>query len=114
MMAYDELTVGRFRAALNDERPLTEKRMMGGLCFMLRGHMVGGADRTKEGVRRFMFRLGKENHQSGLTMPGANPMVQGGRTMRGFFFVNEDICTDEDLQVWVDLAVKYASSLPPK
>ena len=65
-MAYCEELTSQMRTALHrrlgDEIDrLEEKRMMGGMCFMFRGNMVGGADRTKEGERRFMFRCGKGN-----------------------------------------------------
>ncbi len=113
-MAYDELTAERFRLALGSLAPIGEKRMMGGLCFMYRGHMIGGADKSKDGVRRFMFRLGKENQELGLSLPGAMPMVQGGRTLRGLFFVDETELDDEQLKLWIDTAVNYVSALPPK
>ena len=55
-MAHDSVTADRFREALGAMNGLAEKRMMGGLCFMLNGNMIGGADRTRDGVGRFMFR----------------------------------------------------------
>ena len=88
--------------------------MMGGLCFMLDGHMIGGADRTKEGEPRFMFRVGKDNDAKAAALPGANPMVQGGRRMKGFFFVNADACDDACLNAWLALATTFVRSLPPK
>lgn len=51
-MPYDEQVAARMRKALQSYAGLTEKRMMGGLCFMLNGNRVGGADRTKDGVGR--------------------------------------------------------------
>lgn len=113
-MAYDEALAARMREALGGGSRLTEKRMMGGACFMLDGNMVGGADRSKEGVARFMFRLGKDNHAKGESMPGAIPMIQGGRALRGFFFVESDGCTDEILGQWVRLAKSLVAKLPPK
>ena len=50
-MAYDEDLAARFRAVLGDQEHLSEKRMMGGLCFLKYGHMIGGADRSKDGQR---------------------------------------------------------------
>ncbi|MEO0997759.1 MAG: TfoX/Sxy family protein, partial [Pseudomonadota bacterium] len=91
-MAVDEALSARFRNALSGVAGVSEKRMMGGQCFFLNGNMIGGADRTKEGLGRFMFRLGKANQARGEAMPGAVPMVQGGRLMSGFFFVEEERC----------------------
>jgi len=117
-MAYDEALAARFRAALIDTPNVTEKKMMGGVCFLINGNMVGGADRTKDGhgneVGRFMFRLGKDNDEAGAALPGAQPMIQGGRRMRGFFFVDEKDCSDEVMRQWRELAVAHASSLPIK
>jgi hypothetical protein len=113
-MAYDEGLSARFRAALGQRAGLSEKRMMGGVCFLINGNMIGGADRTKEGVGRLMFRVGKENSAEGEARPGAIPMVQGGRVMSGFFFVEEATCDDDNLAGWIALAFGHASALAPK
>jgi hypothetical protein len=113
-MAIDEDLNDRLREALGNRVGVSEKRMMGAMCFLLHGHMIAGADRTREGERRFIFRLGKSNHDAGLELPGAEPMVQGGRTLSGLFFVGEDDCDDELLQTWLDLAIANALTLPPK
>lgn len=118
-MAYDELTTERFRDALHahlgGEGEVEEKRMMGGICFMLNGNMVGGADVEKStGLRRFMFRMGKENQAAGELLPGAQPMVMGGRQMRGFFFVEEENCDEEALAKWMATTIGFVKRLPPK
>ena len=118
-MAYDETTTERFREALHaclgDMSSVEEKKMMGGICFMLNGHMVGGADMEKDtGIARFMFRMGKENQEAGLALPGAIPMEMGGRKMRGFFFVEEEGCDDEVLALWMETTVNFVRTLPPK
>lgn len=113
-MAIDEDLNDRLREALGNRVGISEKRMMGAMCFLLHGHMIAGADRTREGERRFIFRLGKSSHAAGLALPGAEPIVQGGRTLSGMFFVGEDDCTDEVLQNWLDLAIANALTLPPK
>ena len=113
-MAYDEMLASRFRDALAEMDGISEKRMMGGVCFLLNGNMIGGADRNKEGVGRFMFRVGKENHDAALARPNAVAMVQGGRNMTGFFFVNEDDCDAAILKDWIALALSFATALPPK
>ena len=113
-MAVDQDLNQRFRDALADAEGISEKRMMGGICFFLNGNMIGGADRTKDGQRRFMFRVGKENERAALSLPGAILMEQGGRRMGGMFFVEETACTEAVLQQWLSLATGFASTLPPR
>ncbi|MEM7259634.1 MAG: RNA methyltransferase, partial [Pseudomonadota bacterium] len=64
-MAYDEQLANWFRNNLQRQQNISETRMMGGICFLINGNMIGGADRTKEGVGRYMFRLGKEKQAIG-------------------------------------------------
>lgn len=113
-MAYDENLAARFRRALGNPGNVAEKRMMGGVCFMLNGNMLGGADRTREGVRRFMFRVGKDNHDEALERPGALPMEMGGRRMSGFVFVDAAACDDDALNGWIALAKSFVDTLPAK
>lgn len=113
-MAYDEELADRFRGLVEGLVGLSEKRMMGGVCFLLNGNMIGGADRAKNGERRFMFRVGKDNQAAGEKLAGASPLVQGGRQMSGFFFVDADANDDLVMKEWVSLAVSNAMSLPPK
>ena len=112
-MAVDPELNERFRQALPASLDTTEKTMMGGVCFLLNGKMIGGADRTKAGTGCFMFRLGKDNDALGAAMPGAQPMIQGGRRMSGFYFVAET-CESQDLADWAKLAVNFAKTLPAK
>ena len=113
-MAHDPVLATRFRDALGPREGVGEKRMMGGVCFLLNGNMIGGADRTKTGQGRFLFRVGKENDEAALARPGATGMVQGGRRMRGFVFVAEDDCDDAMLRDWVAFALEFVATLPPK
>lgn len=113
-MAYDHELSERFRNALEGYSNITEKKMMGGLCFLHCGNMIGGADRSKEGVPRFMFRVGKDNHEKALKRAGAEPMIMGQRTMRGFIFVNADQCNKRQLQSWVQTSMKFVGTLPDK
>ena len=113
-MVYDEGVAQRFRDALIGMNGVTEKRMMGGLCFLLNGNMIGAADRTKEGVKRLMFRVGKDNDVAAAAATGAQPMIQGGRRMTGFFFVDQDDCDDDTFTAWLTMALGFVSELPPK
>ena len=76
--------------------------------------MIGGADRTRSGVGRFMFRVGKENEAEALSRDGASIMEQGGKRMGGLVFVDEDACDDTALRDWVSLALSFVTTLPPK
>ena len=112
-MAYDDPLTQRMRDGLADGPDISEKRMMGGVCFFLRGNMVCGADRSKEGQPRLMFRVGKDN-EAAAALPQGMPMVLGDRLMPGFYRVDGDSCDDHLLQRWFDLALAHARSLPPK
>ncbi|TCD13733.1 TfoX/Sxy family protein [Oricola cellulosilytica] len=113
-MAYDEKLAERMRDMLAGLQGLSEKRMMGGVCFLLDGNMVGGAHREKKsGEGRLMLRVGKEQQEEALKRPGVTPMIHGGRAMGGFVHAGEDT----DLAVLRDLvsmAVAFTGSLPPK
>jgi hypothetical protein len=115
-MVYDEATTTRFRtalAALGHE--LEERRMMGGVCFMLAGNMLGGAHRERTGERLFMFRVGPDAHAWALSQPHTRPLQFGGRMpMRGFVFVQADACTEEHLERWIRKALGFVERLPAK
>lgn len=113
-MAYDEALAQTLRARLDGVVGIREKPMMGGLCFLLNGNMIGGVDQTPSGMGRYMFRVGKSNDVLARTLEGAEPMVQGGRRMTGLFFVSEDLCKDSLLEQWLSLALSNAASLPEK
>lgn len=114
-MAHDEALAERMREALQGLPGISEKRMMGGLCFLLDGNMIGGSHRDKKtGEGFFMFRVGKPNEEAASTRPEAIPMVQGGRRMSGLFFVAEQAGTDEVLRDWTALALSFVGTLPPK
>lgn len=113
-MAFDELLSMKFRDALGDRAGVSEKRMMGGVCFLLDGNMIGGVDRTKSGSGRFMFRVGKDNEAEALLRPGATIVEQGGRRMGGLIFVEEQACDAAALEEWIALALSFVRTLPPK
>ncbi len=102
------------RTALGEGADITEKRMMGGTCFFLDGNMVGGADRAKDGQRRFMFRVGKANADHAAELGALGPLLLGDRIMPGFYFVDAERCDAALLAQWLDLALEHARSLPPK
>jgi TfoX/Sxy family transcriptional regulator of competence genes len=113
-MAYSELTALRFRDALGQRPDIVVKRMMGGLIFMVSGHMAGGVDRDKAGTDRFMLRVGEEVAQTALELPGATQVMMGTRSTKGFIFVPETACAAAALADWVAMALGYIDTLPPK
>jgi hypothetical protein len=79
------------------------KRMMGGLCFMVKGKMCVGIEKD-----RLMARVGPDAYDEALSRKGCRPMDFTGRPMRGFVFVEpEGLGTDKELAVWLDLALTY-------
>ena len=108
-MAYDEAHAERLRRALAGRRAISEKKMFGGICFMLRDHMLCGT-----GWKGFMFRVGEAREGRALARPGARLMEIGGRKMRGFVWVDPAKCRARDLARWVALAQDYVAALPAK
>ena len=99
----------RVRRALAAKRGISEKRMMGGICFLMREHMLCGT--AKPG---FLFRVGPAQYASALARRGASPMIFGGRTSKGFVWVDPLACDARALRRWILLAEDYVSTLPPK
>jgi len=109
-MAYDEALAERIRTMLGELEGTTEKKMFGGIAFMLNGNMCCGV--VKEDL---MVRLAPERSEKALELPHARPMDFTGRPMKGFVFVGPaGIATDEGLQDWVKSGVEFASTLPAK
>jgi hypothetical protein len=99
----------RLRSALKGRKRVTEKKMFGGTCFLLRDHMLCGT-----GTQGFLFRIGKEAHGKAVERPGATAMVHNGRQMEGFIWVDPAACDARNLKSWIALAQSYVAKLPPK
>ena len=109
-MAYDEGLAHRVRELLEDQPGASEKKMFGGLCFLVNGHMACGIVKSE-----LMVRVGAEAYESALEQPDAREMDFTGRALKGMVYVGEDgIAEDDDLAVWVGRGVAHAASLPPK
>lgn len=107
---YDEGLAQRIRGALAEQPELSERKMFGGIAFMLRGHMCCGVMDD-----RLMVRLGAEQYGAALALPHARPAELGGRPMTGMVIVEAPgLESDAALVAWVDRGVQFASSLPPK
>ena len=108
-MAYDEDLACRVRAVLPPAEAVTERQMFGGLAFMLGGHMFCGVVRDA-----LMVRLGPEGADRALNLPYVRPMDFTGRPMKGMVFVEPGGLCGQELRGWVDAAVAFARTLPPK
>lgn len=113
-MAVDPDLDGRLRAALDGILCISEKPMMGATCFFHHGNMLGGADRSRTGERRFLFRVGPQGAAEALSRPGARPAALGARAMGGFVFVDAEACDARALEGWIDLAMDFVWALPAK
>jgi TfoX/Sxy family transcriptional regulator of competence genes len=110
-MAYDPALADRIRRLLADEDGLTEKKMFGGIGWMLGGHMAAGASSTGN----LIVRADKEASLRYAEEPGASLMVQRGRGMAGWVMVQAAAVADDDaLATWVSRGRAYAAGLPPK
>jgi TfoX/Sxy family transcriptional regulator of competence genes len=103
-MAYNAQLADRIRALVADrESHVEEKHMFGGICFMVRGKMCVT---TRED--HIMVRVSPEQYELEVLGEGCRPMVHGGREMKGFIFVSEDVVrTTGQLKRWVDMALDY-------
>jgi TfoX/Sxy family transcriptional regulator of competence genes len=102
-MAYDEALAERVRAELAGEDGLTERRMFGGIAFMIGGNMAVGVREDE-----LMVRLG--DVEDALAQPHVRQSMMGERPMKGFILVAQDA----DLGPWIARGVAYARELPPK
>lgn len=108
-MPFSELIADTMRADIGVEPGITEKKMFGGLAFMLHGNMVCGV--TKDGG---MYRVGKANEQVALDL-GAQPLSFTGRKMGGMVELDAGGFEDDGLrQKLTELSLANAASLPPK
>ncbi|MGH2936118.1 MAG: TfoX/Sxy family protein [Gaiellaceae bacterium] len=106
-MAYDEDLAGSIRAQVAGRDGVTEKRMFGGLAFLVGGNMAVAAS----GRGGLLVRVDPAESDALLAAGGAEMMVMRGRAMPGWLLVAEPAA---ELERWVALGVTYAGTLPPK
>jgi len=111
-MAYEEVLAERIRDLVSHEGGVTEKRMFGGLAFLVDGNMAVAAS----GRGGLMVRVDPEESEALLaTSPSATRMVMGGREMEGWLRVeSSDVETGDELERWVRTGVGFARTLPPR
>ncbi|WP_163685123.1 TfoX/Sxy family protein [Mycolicibacterium gadium] len=110
-MAYDEDLAHRVRELVAGERGVAEKRMFGGLAFLIGGNMSV----CVSGHGGLMVRVPRDDTEKLLAREHVEPMIMAGRETRGWLLVSvEGVKTKRQLQSWVGRGVDYARSLPPK
>src|SRR5215471_15616237 len=110
-MAYDEELADRIRALLGDRSGLTEKKMFGGLAFLVGGNMAIAAS----GQGGILVRVDPDESDSLVASTPAEPMEMRGRSMAGWLRIGTaDVADDSALSEWVERGAAYAASLPPK
>jgi hypothetical protein len=110
-MAYDEELANRVRALVAGEQGLTEKRMFGGLAFLIGGNMAVAAS----GQGGLLVRVDPVQTEALIAEPQVQRLEMRGREMDGWLRVDVDaLAAEEELRRWVSHGVGYAKSLPPK
>jgi TfoX/Sxy family transcriptional regulator of competence genes len=109
-MAYDEDLANRLRELLGGEDAVSEKKMFGGLAFLLNGHLTVSASRSGGLLARI-----DPTETDGLLALGHAALKSGGRTMEGWIVVApERIARERELADWVRRSVRFVKTLPPK
>ena len=109
-MAFDEGLAQRVREALAGRPGITERRMFGGLAFLVDGKMFVGISGSK-----LMARVGVERYQDALAVPHVRQMDFTGKPMKGYVYVDPPgLVEDKDLGAWVSWCSAYAAALPAK
>jgi TfoX/Sxy family transcriptional regulator of competence genes len=109
-MAFNEVLAERIRDALARKRAIQEKKMFGGIGFLLNGNLVAGV--WKESL---IVRLGPDEGEEALTEPHVKEFDITGRAMKGWVLVEpQGVEDDEQLRAWIQRAVKFVGKLPAK
>ncbi|SRR6266545_2222083 len=109
-MAYDEGLATRVRDLIGGQPRLAEKKMFGGLAFLLDGNMACGVHGDE-----LIVRLAADATDAALVEPGTRLFDLTGRAMKGWILVDAGgHAADDDLRRWIDRGVAYAHTLPPK
>ncbi|MGW0175953.1 TfoX/Sxy family protein [Rhodococcus sp. NPDC003322] len=110
-MAYDEDLADRIRECLSGQRGITERKMFGGLAFLVNGNMAVAAS----GQGGLMVRVDPNTGEKLLSRKHVEPVVMRGREMTGWLRIGDEaIRIERQLSEWVDRGADYSRSLPPK
>ena len=109
-MAYDELLAVRMRAALGPLDGLKEKKMFGGIGFLVYGNMACGVHKNE-----LIVRVGPEKHKDALARPYTHVFDMTGHPMAGWVMVGPEGCaTEKELNDWIQQGLAFARTLPAK
>ncbi len=109
-MAYDEVLADRIRDVLSARAEVSERKMFGGIAFMLAGNMACGVLGEE-----LIVRLGDSEGEKALNEDGVRPFDFTGKPMKGIVYVSPELTSDDaGLADWVEAGADYAASLPPK
>jgi TfoX/Sxy family transcriptional regulator of competence genes len=109
-MAYDEGLGQRIREVLDEQPNLVEKKMFGGVGFMVQGNMACGVHKDM-----LIVRVGPDAYEETMQYPHTRPFDMTGRAMKGWVMVEPGgFESDEDLKDWVKQGLNFALTLPPK
>ena len=110
-MSVNQKLADKIRIALAKESNVVERKMFGGLCFMVNGHMCCGVGSSN----RMMIRVGKDRHKEVQATKYAQPMDFTGRKMTGMAYIDhKGLQTQSDINNWVVIALEFVHTLPPK
>jgi TfoX/Sxy family transcriptional regulator of competence genes len=110
-MAYDEDLAERVRKLIGNDPGLTEKKMFGGLAFLMGGNMAVGVS----GQGGLLVRVDPQESDELVAATSAYPMEMRGRQMQGWLRVDsEDVEGESELASWVERGATYARSVPSK
>ena len=109
-MAYSEEVASRIREILSEDGEVDERKMFGGIAFMVGGHMCCGVIGDE-----LMLRLGPDAAEKAMDEPHVRPMDFTGRPMKGYVYVAEQgFRTEAELRRWLELGRDFVATLPPK
>src|SRR5215467_11629308 len=109
-MPFDQNLADRTRRILAERCDVTERKMFGGLSFMVNGHMCCGVIKQD-----LVVRLGPEKYSQALSNPGVREMDFTGRALKGFIYVGpEGYQSDKSLKKWINAGLDFILTLPPK
>lgn len=109
-MSYDEGIAERVREVMADVSRVSEKKMFGGIAFMVDGNMCVGVVNDQ-----LMLRVGPDQYNELLTKEFVKEMDFTGKPMRGLIYLQaEGFCEDDELKQWIDKALNFVLTLPPK
>ncbi len=109
-MAYDQALAQRMRSILGEVSGLAEKKMFGGVGYLVNGNMACGVNGD-----RLIVRIPEAEYTEALNLPHVQVFDMTGRPMKGWITVDPSgVENDKDLKIWVDRGLEYSRTLPPK